>query len=157
MTVETGIRPVVRAEIDVAAPPERAFDVFTTRMGTWWPADKHIQSGKLVEMGVEPRAGGRMWERNDGGDVCDWGRVLTWDPPREFAFAWLIGADWTPPTGDRPSSRVTVTFHPTEAGTRVELVHDRIDAHGEGWQGMAQAVGSADGWPGVLRAYAEQV
>jgi len=30
--------------------------------------------------------------------------------------------------------------------TRVELEHRHIDRHGQGWEQMRDAVGSADGW-----------
>ena len=38
--------------------------------------------------------------------------------------------------------------------TRAELEHRHLDRHGEGWEGVREAVGSADGWPGSLEAYA---
>ena len=46
-----------------------------------------------------------MWEENDAGSVCTWGRVLTWEPPRVFAFSWLIGPDWSVPGPDAEGSR----------------------------------------------------
>jgi uncharacterized protein YndB with AHSA1/START domain len=51
-------------------------------------------------------------------------------------------------------SRVTVTFTPTSTGTHVELVHDQFDAHGPGWEGMRDGVGSEGGWPAGIRDFA---
>jgi uncharacterized protein YndB with AHSA1/START domain len=144
----------VRTTIEVAVPPERAYEVFTTGIDTWWNRDHHVLPGTLKEIGVEPRQGGRLWEEMESGETCEWGRVLTWDPPRRFAFSWLIGGDWGVPAPDAPSSRVTVTFTPTAGGTLVELVHDQLDAHGEGWESVRNGVGSDGGWPQGLRRFA---
>ncbi|MCM0673845.1 SRPBCC family protein [Micromonospora phytophila] len=145
----------VRSSIHVTATPEHAFEVFTNGIDRWWPRAHHVQPGELRQVGLDPHVGGRMWEENDAGEVCAWGRVLTWEPPRAFAFSWLIGPDWKPPAADAVGSRVTVTFTPTDTGTRVDLVHDQLDAHGPGWEGVRDAVGSDGGWPGSLRDFAD--
>ncbi|MFB9239792.1 SRPBCC family protein [Plantactinospora siamensis] len=144
----------VRTSVRVDAAPEHAFEVFTAGMDRWWTRAHHVQKGELKEIGVEPRAGGRLWEENDAGDVCTWGRVLTWDPPRTFAFSWLIGPNWQIPAEDAAGSRVTVTFTPTDTGTLVELVHDGFEVHGPGWEGVRGGVGSDGGWPAGLRQFA---
>jgi uncharacterized protein YndB with AHSA1/START domain len=145
---------VVRTSVEVAVTPEHAFTVFTSGIDRWWTRSHHVQTGQLKEIGIDPHVGGRMREENDAGEVCTWGRVLTWDPPRTFAFSWLIGPDWAVPAPDAVGSRVTVTFTPTETGTRVELVHDQLDAHGPGWEGVRNGVGSDGGWPAGLRQFA---
>jgi uncharacterized protein YndB with AHSA1/START domain len=157
MTAMTDDSAAVRTAVDVAAPPERAFAVFTAGIDTWWNRAHHVQSGELKEIGVDPFVGGRMWETNDAGDLCVWGRVLTWDPPREFAFSWLIGPDFGLPGPDVAGSRVTVTFTASGSGTHVTLVHDQLDAHGPGWEGVREGVGSDEGWPAGLRMYAAAV
>ena len=150
----TTISTEVRTGIDVPVAPDRAFEVFTKGIDSWWTRAHHVQSGELKEIGVDPFAGGRLWEENDAGDVCVWGLVLVWDPPATFAFSWLIGPDWGIPRPDAMGSRVTVTFTPSDFGTRVELVHDQLDAHGPGWEGVATGVGSDGGWPAGLRQFA---
>lgn len=147
----------VRTSIEVNAPADRAFEVFTAGIDQWWTRAHHVQSGELKEIGVDPFVGGRMWEVNDAGSECTWGRVLTWDPPRVFAFSWLIGPDWGVPGPDAEGSRVTVTFTPTDAGTLVELVHDRLDVHGSGWENVRNGVGADGGWPAGLRQFAAVV
>jgi uncharacterized protein YndB with AHSA1/START domain len=157
MTAQTDNATIVRTSVEVMAPPERAFEVFTAGIDRWWDRAHHVQSGELKAVGVDPHVGGRVWEENDAGDVCAWGRVLTWDPPREFAFSWLIGPDWGVPPPDAVSSRVTLTFTPRGTGTLVTLVHDRLDAHGPGWDGIRDAVASDQGWPAGLRRFAAAV
>ena len=157
MTAPTDEATSVRTEIEVPVAPERAFEVFTAGIDRWWNRAHHVQSGELKKIGVDPEVGGRLWEENDAGDVCVWGRVHTWQPPSTFAFTWLIGPDWGIPAEDAPASLVTVTFTPTSSGTRVELVHDRLDAHGEGWRGVRDGVGGEGGWPGGLQRFAAAV
>ena len=157
MTTHTDETSLVRTTIDVSVPPERAFEVFTTGIDSWWTRAHHVQTGELKEMGVDPFVGGRMWEENDAGEVCTWGSVLTWSPPLVFAFSWLIGPDWAVPGPDAPGSRVTVTFTPTATGTAVTLIHDQLDAHGPGWESVREGVGSDAGWPAGLRQFAAAV
>jgi uncharacterized protein YndB with AHSA1/START domain len=156
-STDTTEATVVRTSIEVAAPPERAYQVFTTGIDQWWNREHHVLPGTLKEIGVEPREGGRLWEEMDSGERCTWGRVLVWDPPRRFVFSWLIGPDWGVPAADAAGSRVTVTFTPVDGGTLVELVHSGLDAHGAGWEGVRAGVGSDGGWPNGLRRFAAAV
>jgi uncharacterized protein YndB with AHSA1/START domain len=145
---------VVRLSVDVVAPPERAYEIFTAGIDSWWTREHHVLSGELKVIGVDPFVGGRMWQENDAGDTCEWGRVITWDPPREFGFTWLVGPDWGVPAPDAPGSRVRVTFTATDTGTRVDLVHDQLEFHGPGWEIVRDGVASPAGWPAGLSQYA---
>jgi uncharacterized protein YndB with AHSA1/START domain len=155
MTTQAGNNTDVRTSVDVTVTPDRAFDEFTSGIDRWWNREHHLLSGDLKLVGVEPEVGGRMWEENDAGEVCTWGRVLTWDPPRTFAFSWLLSVDFTVPKADAVGSRVTVTFAPIESGTRVTLVHDQFERHGPGWENMRDGVGSDGGWPSGIRRFGE--
>ena len=156
MTVSTNTSTSVSAEVTVAAVPERAFEMFTAGIDTWWIRDHHVHSGTLKEVGVDPFEGGRMWTENDAGEVLSWGKVLAWEPPHRFVFAWFVGGDWGPP---RPgaTSRVTVTFTPVNEGTRVVLVHDELDRLGPNWEVVRAGVSGVDGWPAALRSFAAQL
>jgi hypothetical protein len=59
---------VVRKTVRVRAPIERAFSVFVEQMETWWPATHHIGKTPFVAIFVEPRVGGRWYERNTEGN-----------------------------------------------------------------------------------------
>jgi uncharacterized protein YndB with AHSA1/START domain len=154
--VDTPTHPatVVRTSVEVSAPPDRAFAVFTDGFDTWWNRSHHLLGGELVAVGIEPVVGGRVWEESDSGGTCTWGRVLVWDPPRRLEFSWLIGPDWAVPGPDAVGSRVTVTFTPSASGTTVTLVHDGFERHGPGWEAVRDGVGSDGGWPGLLRLFA---
>lgn len=43
----------------------------------------------------------------------------------------------------------------TPERTRVEIEHRRLDRHGEGWEGVRQGVGGAQGWPLYLQRFAD--
>jgi len=54
--------------ITVKAPIQRAFSVFVEQMETWWPATHHIGTTPFQTIFVEPRVGGRWFERNVAGE-----------------------------------------------------------------------------------------
>ena len=147
---------VVRASIVVDAPIERAFSVFTDQMATWWPPEHHILEAELAEMVFEPREGGHVYDRGVDGSECRWARVLVYEPPNRFVISWDINTQWKLQTDLEKTSEVEVRFV-SEAPdrTRVEVEHRNLDRHGEGWEGMRDAVGSPDGWAGGLRLFAD--
>ena len=77
MTVTISPAPV-RRSIRVKATPARAFEVFAARMGSWWPKSHSVGTSPLREVIIEPRAGGRWYERGEDGSECEWGHVLEW-------------------------------------------------------------------------------
>jgi uncharacterized protein YndB with AHSA1/START domain len=95
----------VRKSIFVNVSPERAFRVFTIGMGRWWRPDHHIASTPFAEIVVEPRAGGRWFERDKDGAECEWGKILAWEPPARVVFGWQLNQDWKYDPISSPSSR----------------------------------------------------
>ena len=80
---------VVRKSVRVQVPIERAFSVFVEQMETWWPATHHIGKTPFEAIFVEPRVGGRWYERDVAGNLNDWGTVLAVGPAqsRDFLLA----------------------------------------------------------------------
>jgi uncharacterized protein YndB with AHSA1/START domain len=137
----------VRTSTVVEAPIERAFDVFTRGMPTWWPPDHHLLQAELADMVFETHEGGHIIDRGVDGSECRWARVLVYDPPNQVVFSWDISPQWQIETDAGKTSEVAVTF--TAQGpdrTQVELEHRHLDRHGEGWESMRDAVGSPNGW-----------
>ena len=148
----------VQTSIVVDAPVERAFDVFTRDIGSWWPPEHHILQGELAEMVFEPRAGGSVYDRAVDGSECRWARVLAYEPPGRLVISWDINLQWQIEADPERTSEVEVRFIPEGAErTRVELEHRNLERHGEGWEGMRDAVGSPDGWGVGLRRFAERL
>jgi len=141
--MSTDTSTAVRSEIVVEAPIERTFAVFTEEMQTWWNPDHHLI--ETAEMIVEPRVGGNIVDRGPDGSECRWSRVLAYEPPTLFVFSWDINTRWELEPDPDKTSEVAVTFT-AEAPDRTQVVleHRHLDRHGEGWEGMRDAVGS--GW-----------
>jgi uncharacterized protein YndB with AHSA1/START domain len=147
----TTLRKIIR----VNAPPAVAWRVFTEQMRTWWPLATHkIGNTAAVDAIIEPRAGGRWYERGDDGSTCDWGRVLVWEPPSRLLLTWEITADWK--HDPALHTEVEVRFIPDGAGTRVELAHRGLDQYGDRRDQMRGIFDSAGGWSGILERFAAQ-
>jgi uncharacterized protein YndB with AHSA1/START domain len=143
----------VSKEITVEASQARAFDVFTREHGAWWPlATHHIGSAPAETAIIEPRVGGRWFERAADGTECDWGRVLIWDPPGRLVLSWEISADFKP--DENIDTQVEVRFVAVgPALTRVELEHRRLEGFGAAAEQMRGIFDSEGGWSRILREY----
>jgi uncharacterized protein YndB with AHSA1/START domain len=134
----------VTTSTEVDAPVEHAFRVFTEGMVTWWHPDHHLIPD-VTEMVFEPYVGGHIIDRSADGSECRWSRVLVYEPPSRVVFSWDVSLQWQLETDPGKASEVEVTFTPDgPARTIVVLTHRHLDRHGDGWQGMRDAVGS--GW-----------
>jgi uncharacterized protein YndB with AHSA1/START domain len=144
----------VRKILSVQAPPAVAWRVFTEKIGTWWPlATYKIGKAKAVDAVIEPRVGGRWYERGDDGSTCDWGRVLSWEPHTRLVLSWEITADWQ----HDPSLKTEVEVRfiaEGKDGTRVELEHRHLDRYEARRDEMRSIFDSEGGWSGLLEAFA---
>jgi uncharacterized protein YndB with AHSA1/START domain len=108
------LAPVV-ATVEVDAPRERVFELFTTpeHLVKWWPDAATF----------EPRVGGRVGLQFEGrGDVS--GEITRFEPPAVLAFTWVRGV------APDVTTHVEVSLDDLGGGrTRVELVHS-------GWQAV---------------------
>jgi uncharacterized protein YndB with AHSA1/START domain len=149
---------VVQKKLSVNLPVERVFDVFTQNMTAWWPATHHIAKQPFAEITVEPRAGGRWFERAADGSECDWGRVLAWEPPNRVVFSWHLQADWSFDPNPEKASEVEIRFLADGADkTRLELEHRKLERHGESWERVRTGVDSPGGWTLILETFAKAV
>lgn len=145
-----------RSDVDRGAGVDRArLSVFTDGIDRWWPRGHTIGEAPLAETGLEPRVGGRVYGRDVNGGECAWGRVLSYESPMRVLISWDINLQWKREGDPAKASEFEVRF--TAEGsdrTRVELEHRHLERHGDGWEAMRDAVGSADGWNGLLEAFA---
>lgn len=148
---------MVRKSVTVAAPIALAFEVFTGDIASWWPmASHHIGEADCAAVVVEPRAGGRWYERGVNGVECVWGQVLLWEAPRRVVLVWQLSAQWR----FDPTLRTEVDVRFTaidDRTTRVELEHRGLGAYGTDAIAMRDAFGSPNGWNGMLDHYAQVV
>jgi uncharacterized protein YndB with AHSA1/START domain len=136
----------LRQSFDVDCPAEHAFEVWTARISLWWPRDHTVSGAAAVDIVLEPRVGGRIFERTDGGVEHEWGEVTIWEPPRRLGYLWHLNAD----RGDATEVEITFTGNP-DATTRVDIEHrgwERLGARGPGRRDANRA-----GWRGLLPHY----
>ena len=139
----TVITPIHKTRT-VGLEPAAAFELFTTRMGSWWPLTTHsIAQEKAIGVRFEGRVGGRVVELTEDGTEHPWADVLAWDPPHRFLLAWHPSID------PDAASMLDVRFISIESGTRVEIEH-------HGWEEFGSAEGASlrdqydPGWEAVL-------
>jgi hypothetical protein len=144
---EPGLGPI-RRSVTVRRTPEDAFRVFTGRVMDWWPIGTHSVAAAYRDgvtataVILEPRAGGRFYERMSDGAEASWGTVAEWDPPRRVTIDWKVN-----PTAPAPTV-IEFTFTELEPGvTRVDLEHRGWEALGE--EARAEYAGPG-GWTTVL-------
>jgi uncharacterized protein YndB with AHSA1/START domain len=159
MTLEqktTRIEPdasCVRKMVTVRVPPTVAWRVFTEQMGAWWPLATHkIGKAKAVDTVIEPRAGGRWYERGQDGSECDWGIVLAWEPPQRLLLGWHLDAEFR--HDPAAATEVELRFIAESPDvTRVELEHRGLERLGESAEVLRGKIDSPNGWAGLLERY----
>jgi uncharacterized protein YndB with AHSA1/START domain len=151
MTAQT--MEAVRRSVTVSAPRERAFDLFTQGMTSWWPlSTHHIGAADAVEVVLEPRAGGRWFERGTDGSESEWGRVIAHERPERILLAWHLDHEWR--YDPEVFSEVEVRFVAEgQASTRVELEHRGFEVYGAHAHEVRDPVAGEGGWAGLLELY----
>jgi uncharacterized protein YndB with AHSA1/START domain len=115
----------------------------------------HLGQRNAGAIGIEPREGGHCFELGPGGFHCDWGTVLTWDPPNRLVFAWQIAPSRAPEPNPAKASEVEVRFAPEgPLATRVQLEHRGFARHGDDGEAYRHALDSPQGWTMMLDRYA---
>jgi len=145
LTTEERIEPL-RLAFEVDCTPDHAFMVWTERIGQWWPADHTATGEPNLQVILEGRPGGRIFERTQAGEEHDWGEVTLWEPPHRFVYRWHLkrrGEDAT---------EVEIRFVPHATATRVEIEH-------RGWERLGMEEGRSwrdrnmGGWSTLLPHY----
>ena len=146
----------VNRSVTVNASPERAFEVFTAGFGSWWPIESHhIGSTMAVEVLIEPRAGGRWFERDADGAECDWGFVTEYDPPHRLVLSWHLTHEYEFDPDPDQASEIEVRFTAQDGGTLVELEHRGFERRTDGGAQTREAVSGEGGWTELLQLYAK--
>ena len=79
-----------------------------------------------MDCAIEPRVGGRVFERAADGRETSWGTVPAYDPPYRLAFSWVVQLP------AEQAQLVEIRFAAEDRGTRVELTHS-------GWEKLGDA------------------
>ena len=124
---------LIRQVVTVRGAPERAFELFTERMGTWWPVESYSRAEsefehegvEVTELEFQARMGGSVLEHLSDGRILPWAEVIAWRPPHRVLMAWR------PHSSPEPPTEVEVTFTARGGGTLVELEH-------RGWERLSE-------------------
>jgi uncharacterized protein YndB with AHSA1/START domain len=146
----------VRSSIVVEVPIEKAFRAFTDDFDRIKPREHNMLPVEIAESVFEPGVGGRVFDRGVDGSECQWARVLAYEPPHRVVFSWDISPRWQIESDRERTSEVEVRFTTESAKrTRVDVEHRYLDRHGDGWEGLREALGGGDGWPIYLQRLAD--
>jgi uncharacterized protein YndB with AHSA1/START domain len=146
----------IRRAVTVRCPPERAFEVFTEGMGTWWPVESYSRAVSefasegvyATELEFQARLGGSILEHLSDGRVLSWGEVVAWRPPDDVLMSWR------PHSRPEAPTEVAVTFTATGDGsTAVELEHRGWERLSEGFRAELYDV-YARGWVTTIDRFA---
>jgi uncharacterized protein YndB with AHSA1/START domain len=145
----------VRRSVDVAVPQSRAFEVFTGSIGRWWPMKSHhIGAAEPETVVIEPRAGGRWYERAPDGAECEVGKVLAFEPPGRLLLGWQLTSEFKYDPDFLTEVEILFIAQGPSA-TRVELEHRHLERYAERAEHVRQMIDAPNGWPSILSQYAQ--
>ena len=130
--------PPIRRTVVVDASPVTAFEIFTARIGQWWPLADHSVYGAGANVSF---ADGELIEQAADGRSTTWGTVTRWEPGVAVAFTWYPG------TTPERASQVEVTFTADGTQTLVSLQHAGWEVYDDPAAARAEY---DEGWPAVL-------
>ena len=105
--------------------------------------EKLIGKSPFVEIVIEPRAGGRWFERDAEGIDTNWGKVIAWEPPTRLLLGWQLDSRFA--YNPDLLTEVELTFAPAAAGGAVvTLEHRNLERFGDDAEKIAAQLGG--GW-----------
>jgi hypothetical protein len=109
--------PPITHEYALSCSAERAFDVYTGRIGEWWDPRYTANAETFEGVTIEPRVGGRVFAAHGEAGRDDWGEVLVWEPGRRVVYTSTLAQSAGHP------SEIAVVFEPDGPGCVVEFEH----------------------------------
>jgi uncharacterized protein YndB with AHSA1/START domain len=143
------VAPIVKS-VTVKAAPEKTFDLFTRKTGTWWKAGQTLGKHPHQDIVIEPKTGGRWYERDAEGNEVQWGRVLAFEPSHRLLLAWQI--DKTFKYDPDLVTELEITFTPAAGGgTTVRLEHRNRERFGAGTEKLIGIIKA--GWTSHIATF----
>lgn len=144
--------PIVKT-IHVALSPQAAFDLFTARIGDWWPVavfSVSAEQGKPSQsVTLAGGVGSEIVEIAADASRHVWGTIQEWEPGQSFATTWHPGR------GETFATMLHVAFASDGNGTRVTLTHTNWEVLGD--KAASTRTGYDGGWVTVLGQFEASV
>ena len=121
------------------------------------PLATHHTAEEAVEGAfIEPKVGGRWYERGVNGTETMWGYVTAWEPPTRLVLAWHLDLDFH--FYPDVASEVEVTFVANDAATTtVTLEHRNLEVYGDGAPTLRASIDSEGGWGAIIEELAKLI
>lgn len=135
---------ILRREIVLACPPERAFRAFTAHVDLWWPRGHRKSRDHAMRFTAEALV-------QTGADGSEWtmAKVRAFQPPHRLELDWFAGAASDP-------THVDIRFAADGDGTRITIVHQPLTAETIAlWP--ARVALFTGGWDAVLHALGQHI
>lgn len=130
-------------DLELRCSAAHAFATWTERFGLWWPPGHTASGDPGATVHLEPRLGGRIFERTNDGREIDWGEVTDWEPPHRLGYLWHIRRSRGAATD------VLVHFEDIDkGGSRIRIEHTGWERLGD--QGASWRDANHGGWAGLL-------
>lgn len=140
----------LRITFDVDCAAAHTFEMWTSRIGTWWPTDHTVTGERDLLVVLESGVGGRIFERTLDGVEHQWGVVTAWEPPTRLSYLWHLGGDQSQATD------VEVRFVALgPRGTRIDVEHrgwERFGERADAWRDRNRV-----GWETLLPHFAAAI
>jgi Activator of Hsp90 ATPase homolog 1-like protein len=144
MNMQLKLPPVVKS-IVVARSADDAFDLYTRDIGKWWPTGTHsLGQAQVADVQIEPRVGGRVFERWKDGTEKLWGTITVWEKAQRLVHSWHVSTD------PDHASEVEVRFAALGPQRRRVTLEHRHWERMSGEQAQATRDGYDNGWNGVF-------
>lgn len=145
----------LKKEIHINVPVNNAFSHFIQSFHLWWPREYTWSRELLEKIEIGSKKDDLCSEYGPHGFRCDWGRMIEVVHNERISFTWQISPKREPVPDPSRSSVITVKFHSENEGTKLVLLHDRFENHGEGHETYKSAMDSEYGWQYILEKFRE--
>ena len=136
-------RSPISLSYEIPCSPERAFALYTGRIGEWWDPRYSRNAESLQSVTIESRPGGRVFATHSDSGEDDWGEVIEWVPGHRLTHSFSLAQDPAHP------STVSVRFEPAEGGSTMHFEHG-------GWtEQNADARSKFGDWPALLGRFVD--
>ena len=146
-TIGAHVIEPLRLSYEIRCPPDHAFEVWTTRLSSWWPKGHSASGHPDTTVVFEPRLGGRIFERTPDGTEIDWGEIteLESTPPSRLSLAHR------PRPSRRHHRRSSISWPWDDGTTRLDIVHDGWERLGADGPVFREA--NTSGWNALIPSF----